>query len=115
MLSYDPSASPAALSKFKTRVKQSSSVPFSSQPLRVSIKNFLRSVATTKPHAAAPTPVTDPTIVAIRYEDDIQKQDEERLSKNRIPYTDLDSKAEVALFVAGKMYKGKEMRYLGRD
>ncbi|KIM90240.1 hypothetical protein PILCRDRAFT_811955 [Piloderma croceum F 1598] len=118
ILSFDPSASLSILPKSETGLKRISSVPFLPQPLRVSVRNFLRSVSTTKPQASLPSPAMYSTTVAIGYEDGTKRHDGKergRLSEHWTSCPDLESKAEVTLFVAGKMYIGKEMKYLGRD
>jgi hypothetical protein len=58
------------------------------------------------------------TTVAIGYEDGAKHHhgnEPGRLSEHWASCADPESKAEVTLFVAGKMYIGKEMKYLGRD
>jgi hypothetical protein len=58
------------------------------------------------------------TTVAIKYEDGVKHHDGKkrgRLGEHWSSCAGLESKAEVTLFVAGKMYIGKEMKYLGRD
>ena len=113
MLYFDPSASLSTLPKSETEFKRISFV----QPLRVSVGNFLRFVSTTKSQASLPSSVLYSTDMAAEHMHGVKHHDGKERGRlgEHWACAGLESKAEVTLFVAGKMYNGKEMKYLGRD
>jgi hypothetical protein len=123
MLSFDTSVSPiisASAAKATAKPFDPLSVSPTPAPLRVSIKNVLRSVSTKKSQASASSHVIDSTAQVVRCEGSTKKDDEARHEHLRENLGmganwELDSKPEVTLFVAGKMYMGREMKYLGRN
>ena len=77
-------------------------------------------MSTKKSQASASSHVIDSTAQVVPCEGSTKKDVEARhkyLGENlgMDANLELDSKPEVTLFVAGKMYMGREMKYLGRD
>lgn len=99
------------------KAQQSNRAHVSPAPLRVSVKKFLRSVSTKKRQVSAPLHMVDSTVYDLKCggPDDRGKQEHPGSNLESDLFLALESKPEVTLFVAGKMYMGKQMKYLGRD